>query len=166
CTVRFFFHADDGIRDFHVTGVQTCALPISWPTRNGPRSSAPPRRGTGASSATSRTAPCAWWTTRPAAACAEARGPGHARRAGRLLWWTARGHLPMTTRRGGKRMSGIRMLAGLCLGLMALLPQAMAQPPLSAHEQVARMGAGVNVLGYDPYWQPGGQGNYREEHFA
>ncbi|RRN78268.1 glycoside hydrolase family 5 protein [Pseudoxanthomonas sp. SGD-10] len=49
---------------------------------------------------------------------------------------------------------------------MALLPQAMAQPPLSAHEQVARMGAGVNVLGYDPYWQPGGQGNYREEHFA
>src|SRR5690606_40673902 len=25
----FFFHAADGIRDFHVTGVQTCALPIS-----------------------------------------------------------------------------------------------------------------------------------------
>src|SRR5690606_39390977 len=25
----FFFHAEDGIRDFHVTGVQTCALPIS-----------------------------------------------------------------------------------------------------------------------------------------
>src|SRR5690606_33129223 len=25
----FFFQADDGIRDFHVTGVQTCALPIS-----------------------------------------------------------------------------------------------------------------------------------------
>src|SRR5690606_14666144 len=24
----FFFHAADGIRDFHVTGVQTCALPI------------------------------------------------------------------------------------------------------------------------------------------
>src|SRR5690606_40817721 len=23
-----FFQADDGIRDFHVTGVQTCALPI------------------------------------------------------------------------------------------------------------------------------------------
>src|SRR5690606_40907464 len=23
------FHAEDGIRDFHVTGVQTCALPIS-----------------------------------------------------------------------------------------------------------------------------------------
>src|SRR5439155_9017970 len=26
----FFFQAEDGIRDGHVTGVQTCALPISW----------------------------------------------------------------------------------------------------------------------------------------
>src|SRR5690606_40754166 len=25
----FVFQAEDGIRDFHVTGVQTCALPIS-----------------------------------------------------------------------------------------------------------------------------------------
>src|SRR5690606_39283615 len=25
------FQAVGGIRDFHVTGVQTCALPISWP---------------------------------------------------------------------------------------------------------------------------------------
>src|SRR5690606_35876615 len=28
----FFFQAEDGIRDFHVTGVQTCALPISSST--------------------------------------------------------------------------------------------------------------------------------------
>src|SRR5690606_19254679 len=28
CFVFFFFQAEDGIRDFHVTGVQTCALPI------------------------------------------------------------------------------------------------------------------------------------------
>src|SRR5215211_5439042 len=27
----FFFQAEDGIRDHCVTGVQTCALPISWP---------------------------------------------------------------------------------------------------------------------------------------
>src|SRR5690625_7556862 len=27
--VLFFFQAEDGIRDGHVTGVQTCALPIS-----------------------------------------------------------------------------------------------------------------------------------------
>src|SRR5690606_40771824 len=29
--VIFFFQAEDGIRDFHVTGVQTCALPIYRP---------------------------------------------------------------------------------------------------------------------------------------
>src|SRR5436309_3744474 len=29
CFLFFFFQAEDGIRDFHVTGVQTCALPIS-----------------------------------------------------------------------------------------------------------------------------------------
>src|SRR5689334_16430410 len=28
----FFFQAEDGIRDGTVTGVQTCALPISWDT--------------------------------------------------------------------------------------------------------------------------------------
>src|SRR5690606_22721376 len=27
-SIFFFFQAEDGIRDFHVTGVQTCALPI------------------------------------------------------------------------------------------------------------------------------------------
>src|SRR6266511_1749924 len=29
CFFFFFFQAEDGIRAFHVTGVQTCALPIS-----------------------------------------------------------------------------------------------------------------------------------------
>src|SRR5690606_41171843 len=29
----FFFQAEDGIRDFHVPGVQTCALPISLAAR-------------------------------------------------------------------------------------------------------------------------------------
>src|SRR5256885_8249718 len=28
CTCFFFFQAEDGIRDYKVTGVQTCALPI------------------------------------------------------------------------------------------------------------------------------------------
>src|SRR5690625_5500063 len=28
--LSFFLQADDGIRDGHVTGVQTCALPISF----------------------------------------------------------------------------------------------------------------------------------------
>src|SRR5690606_39783545 len=29
-TYNFCFQAEDGIRDFHVTGVQTCALPIYY----------------------------------------------------------------------------------------------------------------------------------------
>src|SRR5205807_4876071 len=34
----FFFQAEDGIRDYKVTGVQTCALPISGEVRaRGPR---------------------------------------------------------------------------------------------------------------------------------
>src|SRR5690606_39717395 len=39
------FQAEDGIRDFHVTGVQTCALPI-WSTRS--RTPASPRLMTAA----------------------------------------------------------------------------------------------------------------------
>src|SRR5262249_59340109 len=49
----FFFQAEDGIRDWSVTGVQTCALPISSSPRRlrpeqreGPLS-APPRRRRG-----------------------------------------------------------------------------------------------------------------------
>src|SRR6266498_5933540 len=46
----FFFQAEDGIRDADVTGVQTCALPIS---RHGPGHA--PRRDT----------PAAAWVARP-----------------------------------------------------------------------------------------------------
>src|SRR5256885_7920513 len=35
--VFFFFQAEDGIRDYKVTGVQTCALPISPRPRAGIR---------------------------------------------------------------------------------------------------------------------------------
>src|SRR5256885_9870306 len=34
-TVLFFFQAEDGIRDYKVTGVQTCALPIYPPVPGG-----------------------------------------------------------------------------------------------------------------------------------
>src|SRR6476646_224283 len=34
----FFFQAEDGIRDHCVTGVQTCALPISWRIQAGDES--------------------------------------------------------------------------------------------------------------------------------
>src|SRR5690625_7891900 len=40
----FFFHAEDGIRDGHVTGVQTCALPICRGVLRRERG-APPGRG-------------------------------------------------------------------------------------------------------------------------
>src|SRR5690606_40878929 len=39
----FFFQAEDGIRDFHVTGVQTCALPISANLRCHHRARSHPR---------------------------------------------------------------------------------------------------------------------------
>src|SRR4030066_1807980 len=38
CNVVFFFQAEDGIRDSSVTGVQTCALPISRARETGARS--------------------------------------------------------------------------------------------------------------------------------
>src|SRR5258706_9922599 len=41
--ILFFFQAEDGIRDWSVTGVQTCALPISEPGRRGARMAIPGR---------------------------------------------------------------------------------------------------------------------------
>src|SRR5690606_41199552 len=38
----FFFQAEDGIRVFHVTGVQTCALPIFTRVRPPQGTTAPP----------------------------------------------------------------------------------------------------------------------------
>src|SRR5690606_24538329 len=61
--VFFFFQAEDGIRDFHVTGVQTCALPIS------PRVLATPSKPP---SARSRRAN-GWQTWRPSKACTSGR---------------------------------------------------------------------------------------------
>src|SRR5208283_4921088 len=40
----FFFQAEDGIRDRDVTGVQTCALPISMPNRKKAEENAPSRK--------------------------------------------------------------------------------------------------------------------------
>src|SRR5262249_57980448 len=47
-----FFQAEDGIRDWSVTGVQTCALPISTPSSSASTAFLTLRRG-GASSMTS-----------------------------------------------------------------------------------------------------------------
>ena len=42
CELFFFFQAEDGIRDYKVTGVQTCALPI-WGGFGGGRSPGMPK---------------------------------------------------------------------------------------------------------------------------
>src|SRR5690606_41120397 len=55
--ILFFFQAEDGIRDFHVTGVQTCALPIYRPSRC-PRTAGRRRWRRGWKRS------CAWWTSR------------------------------------------------------------------------------------------------------
>src|SRR3712207_6859663 len=51
CVCFFFFQAEDGIRDIGVTGVQTCALPIS--ASGGPRRWSPAGRRSAACSASS-----------------------------------------------------------------------------------------------------------------
>src|SRR5256885_3629608 len=66
----FFFQAEDGIRDYKVTGVQTCALPISraGPSRSSARSTARASPSTGArtswstraGSARTRSSPVSW----------------------------------------------------------------------------------------------------------
>src|SRR6266508_4970306 len=61
-----FFQAEDGIRDGHVTGVQTCALPISRSGSPGPPST-PRRRSTARRDGTGR----------PDAADRGARSRGH-----------------------------------------------------------------------------------------
>src|SRR5690606_39323762 len=53
CRLFFFFQAEDGIRDFHVTGVQTCALPICSSAEGEEGSSA---AGTGSAGSSSEVA--------------------------------------------------------------------------------------------------------------
>src|SRR3989449_7955283 len=68
----FFFQAEDGIRDVAVTGVQTCALPISRPARRS-RWWAPVRLGSlapSSSRAPGTTSRCSKKTTGSAVFCA------------------------------------------------------------------------------------------------
>src|SRR5690606_24262853 len=55
CFVFFFFQAEDGIRDFHVTGVQTCALPIFLTEKSSITASAFLRLGDGEDVTTNNT---------------------------------------------------------------------------------------------------------------
>src|SRR5690606_39989847 len=76
----FFFQAEDGIRDFHVTGVQTCALPISPP---GSWRADP-------SPATCSSANCSHWMRPPQPASTATSTRSEERRVGkecRSRWW-------------------------------------------------------------------------------
>src|SRR5256885_12466917 len=78
----FFFQAEDGIRDYKVTGVQTCALPISvrssparteWPRRvaAGPARADQSRTGWGRAAPTS----AAWTRARSEEHTSELQSP-------------------------------------------------------------------------------------------
>src|SRR5690625_7593263 len=88
----FFFQAEDGIRDGHVTGVKTCALPIS-PARCGAARRAGPR-------------PAGEWWRRPP-------GPRWADRSG---LWSSRRSLGMGSRgevrRGASDGAGLVVARG------------------------------------------------------
>jgi len=65
-----------------------------------------------------------------------------------------------------RKLTGLCLALALCAGLEAA--PAMAQASFQAitpEAQVAQMARGVNIIGYDPYWQDGGKGNYTEDHF-
>src|SRR5688500_20020312 len=55
-TSVFFFQAEDGIRDYKVTGVQTCALPISTGSTCRPTRRSATRRRTSATTTCAATA--------------------------------------------------------------------------------------------------------------
>src|SRR5256885_6438365 len=92
CTSRgtvgmfFFFQAEDGIRDYKVTGVQTCALPIST-TRRTTRREPARELGDGAR-ALARRPPLepAGRDAREARAPDGARGGAGGRKIGRASW--------------------------------------------------------------------------------
>src|SRR5207302_4391149 len=77
--IVFFFQAEDGIRVFHVTGVQTSALPISMRRAGRPGRQAPGRgRSAGSPPPTCRGAPS---PPRPAAPAPGRRTRGNRRRS-------------------------------------------------------------------------------------
>jgi endoglucanase len=58
-------------------------------------------------------------------------------------------------------------LRSLSLMLLALAPAAVlaAEPPLTPAQQVAAMGRGVNIVGYDPIWQDPARARFQPRHF-
>ncbi|HTP38107.1 MAG TPA: glycoside hydrolase family 5 protein [Steroidobacteraceae bacterium] len=65
----------------------------------------------------------------------------------------ARMHLP------GALLCGLLAVAG------SAGTAAAADSPLSAADQVAQMGRGINILGYDPLWEEHGRARFQPRHF-
>src|SRR2546430_1904328 len=123
----FFFQAEDGIRDLTVTGVQTCALPIS-PRASRGNACRPPPRGSHRSAArrfrerversgcqaSGRGSPPSRGLTRPraprAAPASRARAPGSPRGSGRSPSAIPPGRTPRTRR--GPAVPGRRRRGG------------------------------------------------------
>jgi endoglucanase len=60
------------------------------------------------------------------------------------------------------------MLQRLLITIVALVAPLFAQAsdkPLSAHDQVAQMKRGVNIVGYDPIWQDASKARFKLRHF-
>src|SRR2546430_13465804 len=64
CIFFFFFQAEDGIRDLTVTGVQTCALPISSASTSAPPSRKPSPMPLRTATIETRGASCAYGSRR------------------------------------------------------------------------------------------------------
>src|SRR5256885_10730929 len=73
---HFLFKAKDGIRDYKVTGVQTCALPISSPRSPPEPCSTPPTPLTAASTGSAGARWARWWRTPSRPVCSTATSPG------------------------------------------------------------------------------------------
>jgi endoglucanase len=62
-----------------------------------------------------------------------------------------------------KALSWLTMAAVLAF---AGAVQAAPTAPLDPYDQVLQMRRGINILGYDPLWKPGGQARFQTRHFA
>src|SRR6266511_3487837 len=99
----FLFHAEDGIRVFHVTGVQTCALPISLPS--GVALSA--YRASSVCASAPRCSAATWPPDRPPTAATWSRRRCHSA----TRRWSDRDHPPAARRRPVHGAAGLRRAA-------------------------------------------------------
>src|SRR5215203_7171942 len=123
----FFFQAEDGIRDIGVTGVQTCALPISGQApysgteRSGARGGMGCRSGVwrGGNKLGSRSGPPAGAGSLPRTAGAGSRGGDSASGVVSCAGWSAE-HAPRAVLRPARPVAdhqrGHRAVLGLLLG--------------------------------------------------